>query len=71
MECQCLCEEIISNTAHLNCIRCEQTTSVNETWSEESDWVVSLSHDQHTDKTLVAINNEIATELSHILLPSY
>ena len=68
MQSHSLSEHIISNTSHLHRIWREELRAVDEAASLESHWVVPLVHDQHTDDSLVAINDEVASELVHVLL---
>jgi hypothetical protein len=68
---QGLCEEVITDTPHLDCIACEVSTSVGESTSEERYWVVSLSHDKHSYQSFISIDDKITTKLSHVFLPAY
>tara|TARA_B110001450_G_scaffold172660_1_gene161043 strand:- start:339 stop:764 length:426 start_codon:yes stop_codon:yes gene_type:complete len=59
----CLSKHIVSHASHLNSICREETASVDESWSLESNWIVSFIHDQHSNNSFVTINDEISTEL--------
>lgn len=66
MDSDCLGMHIISNTPHLNCIWSKEFTSVCEAASLESNWVVSFIHNEHTNDSLVSIDDKVATELMHV-----
>ena len=68
MQSQSLREKILTHAAHQNCVWGEEPPSVYESTSLEGDRVVSLSHYEHTDESLVSIDHEVATELSHVFL---
>jgi hypothetical protein len=68
VEGQGLCEEVIADTPHLDCVACKVPASVGESTSEERDRVVSLSHDKHSYQSFVSIDDEITTEFSHVFL---
>ena len=68
VKCECLSEEIISNTSHLNCILSVEFSSVDKVRSHKGHWIVSLSHDEHSHDSLIAIDNEIASKLSHVFM---
>jgi hypothetical protein len=61
-------KHIISYTSHLDCVGREEFSSVDKAATGERDWIVSLVHDEHPDKTLVSVNNEISAELMHVFL---
>lgn len=67
VQCDGLGKHIVSHTADLHRIRREKLASIHEATSLKRDWVVSLVHDEHTDDTLITVDNEIATKLIHVL----
>ena len=67
MQCDGLGKHIVSHASHLHRIWREELASVHEAASLKRDWVVSLVHDEHTDDSLITIDDEIATKLIHVL----
>ena len=63
-----LSEHIISNTSHLDGLWREELSSIHKTASRESYWVVSLVHNEHSNDSLVTIDNKVSTKLVHVFL---
>ena len=64
-----LSKHIISHASHLHSVGCEEFTSVNEAASRERHGVVPLVHDEHTNDSLITINDKVSAELMHVFLP--
>lgn len=61
-------EEILSDTAHHYRIGSEELVPVDEGRTIEGYWVVPLCHDEHTDESLVTVDNKVSSELCHVFL---
>ena len=61
-------EHVISNASHLDCIGCEELASIHEAAASEGHRVVPLVHNEHSNDSLVAIDNEVSAKLVHVLL---
>ena len=68
VKCDRLGEHVIPDTPHLHGVGCEELASVDEAAARERHWVVPLVHDEHPDDALVAVDDEVAAELVHVLL---
>ncbi len=66
MKSQSLSKKVVTDTSHLYCIASEITASVCKSSSKEGNWIVSLCHNKHSNESLVSIDNEITTKLSHV-----
>ena len=64
----CLCEHIITDTAHLYSVWSEEFASIYKAVTLESHWIVSFVGYEHTDDAFVSIDDEVAPEFIHILL---
>jgi hypothetical protein len=71
MKGQRLRKHIISNTAHLHSIRCEEPTPIDKNGSNECHGIVALRHDKHADDFLVSIYDKVAAHLSHVFMALY
>jgi hypothetical protein len=60
---KCLSEEVLPHTSHLHSELCVPRSSVGVGGAEEADGVVPFLENQHTDNFLVAIDNEVPSEL--------
>ena len=68
MQRDCLCEHIITYTAHLYSVWSKEFASIHKAVTLESHWIVSFVGYEHTDDAFVSINDEVAPEFIHILL---
>mmetsp|Transcript_31722 Transcript_31722/g.48609 ORF Transcript_31722/g.48609 Transcript_31722/m.48609 type:complete len:318 (-) Transcript_31722:559-1512(-) len=67
VDCDRLGEHVLTHAPHLYGVGREQTATVDEGWSLESDWVVSLVHNKHTHDTLVTVYDEVPSEFEAVL----
>lgn len=68
MQSDSLGKHVVSDTPHLNSIRREELSTIDEAASFESNWVISLVHDEHSDDSFVTIDDEISSEFMHVFL---
>ena len=67
----CLCKQIFSDASHHDSVGREETTSIDEGWSLESNWIITFGLNQHSYDSLIAIDNKIASEFKTVLSISY
>ena len=60
-------EEILPNTAHLDCVLGVAWSAVGVGGPEEADGVVAFLDDEHADDLFVAVDDEVPSELVCIL----
>ena len=63
-----LSKHVISYASHLYCVGREEFATIDKAATGERNWIISLVHDEHPDKTLISVNYEISTKLVHVFL---
>ena len=61
-----LCVHVFTNTPHLYSVRCEETSSILEITSRETNGVISFAYDKHSHNLFVSVYNEISSKFVHV-----
>jgi len=60
--------EIVAHTPHLNSVGGKESSSIAERTSFKANGVVPLIDDEHSHKSLIAVDDKVAAPFVHVLV---